>query len=283
MPLTHIICPDNERVTVAECFAGCRIASQFPCGRCCPLPLLQGMFGREREIKPGIYSTTTLIAPTRATYLRRVMDYAESAEDAIWRTWGSAVHSILENDASDHLAEVRLGEETDADSGGGQLDLYDGTTGTLMDLKVTGSYKVEKILKAGALASGEALDWAIQTNRYRQKLERAGFPVASMVMILVLRDWSYIQRKKGIQKIVQVRVNRISDRWLDRYFEMKRQALDAAHATGTCQPCRAREIWGGNRCRGYCPTVDACKAMCEARGEPHPTFGWISSPAEEVA
>jgi hypothetical protein len=281
--LTHVTCPDGVSIPIKECFAGCRLASQFPIGRCAPLPLLQGMFAHEREIKPGIYSTTTLIAPTRATYLRRVGPYAESAEDALWRTWGTAVHHILEDDASEHLAEVRLGEETDADSGGGQLDLYDATTGTLMDLKVTGSFKVEKILKAGALASGEALDWAIQVNRYRQKLEREGFTVNAMVLVLVLRDWCYIQRKKGLPKIQQVRVNKISDRWLDRYFQLKRDALDAAHRDGTCPPCRKREIWGGNRCRGYCPVVEACKAMCEARGEPHPAFGWISSPAEEVA
>lgn len=277
MPLVRITCPDGESVPISECFEGCRIAAQFPCGRCAPLPVLKAMFGRERPVKPGRYSTTTLIAPTRITYLRHVNAYAESAEDAMWRTWGTAVHHLLETDASEHLAEVRLGEDTDADAGGGQLDLYDGTTEILMDMKVTGSFKVEKILKAGALASGEALDWAIQVNRYRQKLEATGLPVRGMVMILVLRDWCYVQRKKGIPKIVQVRVNRISDSWLDRYFEHKRAALDAAHETGTCPPCRKREIWGGNRCKGYCPVVAACRAMCEARNEPHPAFGWISS------
>lgn len=274
MPLTCVRCPDGVEFPVAECFAGCRLASQFPIGRCVPLPMLRSMFGRERPVVPGEYSTTTLTGPTRQAYLRRVVPYAESAEDAMWRTWGSAVHAILETDADQHLAEVRLKEAGDADAGGGQFDLYDGSAEVLMDLKATGSYKVEKLLKAGGMATGEAMDWAIQLNRYRQKLERAGYPVRGLAMVLVLRDWNYQQRKKGIPKVVQVRVNRISDHWLDRYFAAKARALDEAHATGTCPPCPWRDLWNGNRCRGYCPVSEACKAMSEARNERHPVFGW---------
>ncbi len=282
--LTHIKCPDGVEVTQEECFARCRMRDQYLIGRCYPLPLLVSMFAKPRPIVPSRYSTTELTGPTRLAYLKRTTAYSESPDDALWRTWGTAVHSILEQEGLDgHLAEIRLHEEGDADSGGGQFDLYDAQDPecpVLNDWKVWGSFKVEKILKAESFAMGEALDTAIQVNRYRQKLERAGFPVKVQAVTAILRDWNYLQRKKGIPKVVQLPVGRISDRWLDRYFEAKRRALQEAEATGYAKPCPARDRWGGRRCRDYCPVRDECVAMSEGAGERHPVFGWPSEVEE---
>jgi len=279
--LTHIICPDGVVVKTAECFAGCRVPDQFPGRRCLPLPVLTMMFGRERKIVPGRYSTTELLNPTRLAYLRRTTEYEESPDDAWFRTYGTAVHAMLEGEADNHLAEVRLHEEGDADSGGGQFDLYDGTTKTLFDLKVTGTYKGKKILKAGSFARAESMSWAIQLNRYRQKLERAGFEVERMVLQMFFRDWGFRERKAGFPKFAQATVKRISDHWLDRYYRMKADALTKAHETGYAPVCKARDIWGGRRCKGYCPVSAACREMSEEHGEYHPAFGWPSVRTEE--
>jgi hypothetical protein len=263
-----IRCPDGQTIPVRECFKRCRIPHAFPMGRCAPLPLLDAMFGRNRKIRPGVYSTTELLKPTRAAYLSRVVPSIEDVFSPLWRTWGTAVHSILDHDFDGHLTEERLHQAGDADTGGGQIDQYDAETEVLADWKVTGAYKVKLILKQGVWLA--ARDWAIQTNRYAQKLERLGFPVRRIVVFAILRDHGFRERKEGIPPAVQIEVGRISGRWLDRYFEAKRRALDEAHATGYAPPCKAREIWGGRRCKSYCPEVDACRAMCIAHGEDHP-------------
>lgn len=275
MPQTHIICPDNHREPLEACMQSCRLASQYPCGRCTPKPLLVAMFGKPRAIVPGHYSTTTLTAPTRLSYLLRTTDYAESPEDAYFRVYGTAIHSVLGDDIDGHLNEVRLSEEGDADLAGGQFDDYNGDLEILSDLKVVGAYAVEKVMKAGSVTSGEKLEWALQINRYRQKLERVGLGVKGMAIAMVVRDYNYQHRRKGWGHLLQIRVNRISDRWLDRYFRAKQQRLDSAHETGYCPPCKPDERWGGNRCRSYCPVVDACRDMSERANEPHPVFGWI--------
>ena len=268
MPATKFICPDGQRVDIADCLRSCPNQQ-----RCMFLPTLRAV-ANSLERKLSDPTVTELIAGTRETFLKKTTAYA--VEPA------SVLHT-----QGDILSEERLKDEITS----GQFDLFgkilDADDGVLGDLKVTSSFKLMKVLgiykvkvdtgevfKSG-LKKGQSkfktelrfdgvrdlLDWAIQLNAYRMLLEHVGFNVSRMYIQAICRDSGLrIAAERGITKPVYIiPINKISDHWLTRYFRHKAKILREAIATKTLPPiCSVRERWNNRKCIGYCAARENC-------------------------
>lgn len=282
MPATKFICPNGQRIDIADCLCSCPNNQ-----RCMFLPTLRAVANSlDRKIsKPTV---TELIAGTRETFLKKTTDYAVEPASVLYALHGQAVHSINERHTQGEiLSEERLKDDITS----GQFDLFgkilDADDGVLGDLKVTSSFKLMKALgiykakvntgevyKTGAKKGlpkfktelrfdgvRDLLDWAIQLNYYRMLLERAGFKISRMYIQALCRDSGLrIAAERGIDKPVYIiAINKISDHWLTRYFQHKAKLLREAIATNTLpQICSVRERWNDRKCLGYCAARENC-------------------------
>ena len=282
MPATKFICPSGERIRIVECLCSCPEGQ-----RCMFLPTLRAVANSlVRNISEP--TVTELISGTRETYLKKTSAYAVEPASVLYALQGQAIHSINElNTQGEILSEERLKDEITS----GQFDLYgkilDKDEGVLGDLKVTSSYKLMRVLgiykvkvdtgevyKSG-LKKGQPkfrsefrydgvrdlLDWAIQLNYYRMLLEQAGFKVSRMVIQALCRDSGLrIAAERGIDKPVYIiPINKISDRWLTRYFQHKAKLLREAMEKKILPPvCSFRERWGNRKCQDYCAARENC-------------------------
>ena len=282
MPATKFICLDGKRIDITDCLSSCPNQQ-----RCMFLPTLRAVANSlNRNISEP--TVTELIAGVRETYLKKTSAYAVEPSSVLYALQGQALHSI--NEQQTHgaiLSEERLKDDITS----GQFDLFgkilDGDDGVLGDLKVTSSFKLMKALgiykvkidtgevyKSG-LKKGQPkfktelrfdgvrdlLDWAIQLNYYRLLLERAGFKISRMYIQAICRDASLrIATERGIDKPVYIiPINKISDHWLQLYFQHKAKALRDAINSNTLPPvCSFRERWGNRKCLGYCAARENC-------------------------
>lgn len=282
MPATTFICPDGQRVPINQCLMQC------PQGkRCMFLPTLRAI---AKSLNRGIKepTVTELIAGVRETYLKRTTEYAVNPQDVLYALHGQAVHTINEGFTDgDMLSEVRLSDMLTS----GKFDLYgnilNNSDGVLGDLKVTSSYKLMKALgiykervptgevyKTGSRkgqpkyrnelrynGAHHVLDWAIQLNYYRILLEQEGFPVHEMYIQAMCRDNNLrIAAERGItQSIYIIPINRISDRWILRYFHRKAEIFHECMKEQKLPPiCSQKERWNDRKCEGYCDARANC-------------------------
>ena len=280
MPATKFICPDGQRVGIADCLHDCP-------KRCMFLPTLRAVV-KSLDRKFSEPTVTELIAGTRETYLKKTTDYAVDPASVLYALHGQAVHSINERHTQGNiLSEERLKDDITS----GQFDLFgkiiDADDGVLGDLKVTSSFKLMKALgiykakidtgevyKSG-LKKGlpkfktelrfdgvrDLLDWAIQLNAYRMLLERAGFKVNRMFIQALCRDLGLrIAAERGITKSVYIiPINKISDHWIQLYFQHKAKVLREAISSNILPPvCSVRERWNDRKCLGYCAARENC-------------------------
>lgn len=282
MPAIKFICPDGQNVPIAECLRGCPKVK-----RCMFLPTLRAV-AKTLDRKIAEPTVTELIAGTREIYLKRTSDYAVEPTSILYALQGQAIHTINEEHTQGSiLSEERLKDEITS----GQFDLFgkilDEDEGVLGDLKVTSSFKIMKALSIykEKVATGEfyksglkkglpkfrteirydgvrdILDWSIQLNYYRMLLERTGFKVNRMFIQVLCRDFNLrIANERGINKPVYIiPINKISDSWLNRYFQHKAKVLRDAICSNTLPPvCSFRERWGDRKCLGYCAARVNC-------------------------
>lgn len=282
MPATKFICPNGQRIRITDCLSSCPNSQ-----RCMFLPTLRAVANSlDRKISEP--TVTELIAGVRETYLKKTSAYAVEPASVLYALQGQAIHSINElNTQGDILSEERLKDNITS----GQFDLFgkilDADDGVLGDLKITSSFKLMKALgiykvkvdtgeiyKSG-LKKGQPkfrtelrydgvhdlLDWAIQLNAYRMLLESTGFSVNRMVIQALCRDSGLrIASERGIDKSVYIiPINKISDRWLSRYFQHKAKLLRNAIESKILPPiCSFRERWGNRKCLGYCSARENC-------------------------
>ena len=282
MPATKFICPNGQRIRIADCLRECPNKQ-----RCMFLPTLRAVANSlVRNIAEP--TVTELICGIRETYLKKTSAYAVDPASILYALQGQAIHSINEvNTQGSILSEERLKDDITS----GQFDLFgkilDANDGVLGDLKITSSFKLMKALgiykvkvdtgeiyKSG-LKKGQPkfktelrydgvrdlLDWAIQLNYYRMLLENAGFKVSKMYIQAICRDASLrIAQERGIDKTVYIiPINKISDHWLNRYFQHKAKILQDAIKSNTLPPvCSFRERWDNRKCLSYCVARENC-------------------------
>ena len=224
MPATKFICPNGQRIRIADCLCSCPNNQ-----RCMFLPTLRAVADSlNRNIAEP--TVTELISGVRETYLKKTSSYAVEPASILYALQGQAIHSINEQQTyGSILSEERLKDDITS----GQFDLFgkilDADEGVLGDLKITSSFKLMKALgiykvkvdtgevyKSG-LKKGQPkfktelrydgvrdlLDWSIQLNYYRLLLERAGFKISRMYIQAICRDASLrIAAERGIDKTV---------------------------------------------------------------------------------
>lgn len=293
MPATHFNCKKGL-VPFQECINNCQER--------CMLPRTLRLISRQRKWD-GKPSTTQLLQGTREAFLKIVTEYAINPDDRAFATHGTLTHAKLDKYTGDNeLAEERLHDMISSGQFDNYYleDNQDIKTAVLADTKTSGSFKVAKALGIGVVKKDvpvtdeegnpvryktgkkkgqvktkqeteikdgfrkDRLDWAIQLNDYRMKIEAAGFPVNKIQIEALVRDGgTYIAKSRGIENnIYLIPINRISDHWIKKYFEMKWNALKHALETGEIPPkCSKRETWGGRKCDGYCDVADKCQAI----------------------
>ncbi len=108
----------------------------------------------------------------------------EDCSDGLWRLLGTSVHYILESGTPDDaLGEERLNITIGDTTISGKSDLYHNEG--IEDWKVTSVF---------SFLLGVKQDWIAQLNVYKWLWEKNGFPVKSLKINAILRDW---QRSKA--------------------------------------------------------------------------------------
>ena len=294
MTATKFICPNNDQVLISQCLERCP-----HCVRCMAKPTLNAVANSVKDRKLGkSFSVTELISGTREIFLKKTADYAIKPNDQLFALHGTAIHSVSEaNSDSRVLTEFRLSDDLCS----GQIDAYGDLLGNgkriLLDYKCTSSYKAMRALglykvdvptgetyKTGAKKGQpktrkewrsdgvrHLLEWAIQVNYYRYLLEQHSFPVDEMYIQIYVRDYSVrMASERNIDRpIYLLKINKISDHWLRKYFKAKKNRLEEALKTGVVPDfCSTRENWNGRKCESYCDVYEQCKHIHEAKEEP---------------
>lgn len=282
MGARRFICPDGRCIPIGECLESCPHKI-----RCMGKPTLISLARSCRDRGLGRFSVTELIRGTRETFLLKTMDYDINPQSLLFAAHGTAIHKMNEENSSGIISELRLNNEIAT----GQIDAYGDVLGTgeniLLDYKVTSRFKARKALgiysvevptgevfKTG-LRKGQpkyrkelrkdgvkdVFEWALQTNFYRMLLEEHGYKVEAMYIQMYVRDYSAsITSDYDVRGPVHlVRINRISDWWIRRWFKAKLNRLEKALKYNEMPPpCNKRESWHGNKCQGYCNVAAFC-------------------------
>lgn len=133
--------------------------------------------------KEGRFSVTELVKPPQMRVLesRYASEISVDVSDGLWRLLGQAVHYVLEHgDHVNSLSEERLGITVNGVKVTGRIDLYSGTEKKVIDYKITSVW---------SFMFGSKPEWEAQLNLYRLLYEEAGFPVRSLEIHAILRDW----------------------------------------------------------------------------------------------
>ena len=285
MPIKGFIYPDGEKIGVDKVISGDVDVEKMGIA----LPSLIHMTQeRDPNRKP---STTELINGTCQAYLERTTDYYISPQNSAFSLAGTLHHEKLENSAE---VLSRLHSELPLEHLGitGVIDLYDEKTRTIIDYKLTGSYKVAQCLgikfryvdhptekykrnsKWGKKGSPKRMkqfyidknavdfgDWAWQLNFYRFLLEKNNYPVDKMLMQLTVRDGGVqIARERGLDRnIYLLEVPKIHNEHLINKFTSKKESLEHALSTGDMpEMCSEEERWNGVKCERYCSVSESC-------------------------
>jgi hypothetical protein len=285
VPLKHFICPDNEKIEVADCLkeGGCRMGT-----RCATRSYLK-LVSRER-VWSGRPSTTQLIQGTMCAFLKLTKEYAVSPDSRAFMIHGTKGHSNLEaaEDEYSILEEAFNDDATEITGIADVLEIENGKT-ILTDYKTSGSFKVAKALgfyvedeptgevwksgkKKGEQKTRKVLkrdaskedryEWELQLNRYRMEYEKRGFTPDFLRIQCVVRDGNtYIARSRGVfRNIYYFNIGFMPDADVTAYFTKKKAALEAALRDGFCrETCTAKENWDGLKCQNYCEVAEFCK------------------------
>lgn len=149
------------------------------------------------EYKPNRYSVTEVLGGTCEAVLKRrhAGEATEDVSDRLWAVLGSAVHKVLESaqSAPEQHQEQWLCVPIDVDGEryelSGIFDLYDESTGTVTDWKVTSVWQV---------TFGDYEKWRRQVLFYCWMLRKKGHDARAGEIVAMLRDHS--QRKARTER-----------------------------------------------------------------------------------
>ena len=273
-------CPDGATVKFGAC-TSCN-------HRCMSLPAL---LSAEKSTHHwfGKPSVTTLLKPTRMTYLEMTTDYYIDPLGGIAAMIGTVSHKAFEDHSPDGwMAEHRMTDDITS----GCFDAYDKTTHTLWDWKF---FNVQKIARCLGMVSSwerrvitrgkfkgdtrselvwkpggvrDVMDIAKQLSYYRYMMENEGLPVDAInVNMFVRASVNAESRKMGIDKPAYiVPIHPISKHWIRRYFKAKYDMLmDALDNHRLPPPCKKKERWSNGksypnrRCADWCSVNENCE------------------------
>lgn len=145
--------------------------------------------GKKNDL--SVISATTLISPPKIRLLkiRHDDEIEEDAMDNVWRLLGNAVHHVVSNvSEKDRFIEERVNVEILGKTISAQPDIYDATTKSIDDYKVTSAWSL-------CYSPDGKKEWEQQLNIYAYLFSSIGFSVERINIVAILRDWS--EKKTG--------------------------------------------------------------------------------------
>lgn len=259
MPLTRFTCRrDGAERPVEYCLKDCP-------ARCHPLPVLAALYN-DRASGPGVYHVTEILNPPQQVYMMRHLDYSVEPEQNAYTALGQAYHLLMERGA-ERLLDFGVedtaileqsfrtkivtpeGEATLA----GTYDRYEPDTKTLWDYKTEKVYSVKKML-AGEL---DGIKHVYQLNIYRVYAR----PEAEHLKISAFcKDHGYRDKVAGLQAIhSDIELPILDPGFVRELVIAKVTALLRYEKHPEELPlCEEEDLWGGKRCREYCPVLSYC-------------------------
>lgn len=142
----------------------------------------------ERHNEKGCYSATTILHGACETILQeRHYDEIEvDASDSVWAVFGSAVHSIFENQNTGTIKEAFYSVPVSHSKVTGRVDSYDPQTQTLHDFKSCSTWKV---------IYQDFDDWYKQGMIYAWLMKKNGVEVKRCEFIALMKDHSKSKAK----------------------------------------------------------------------------------------
>lgn len=137
----------------------------------------------DRHNKKGEYSATTLLkgACEQVLTSRHFDEIEVDVSDSIWAVFGSAVHSIFENQKDETFKEERFEVPVSNSKVTGRVDSYDLKNEILVDWKTASVWKVQ---------FKDFSDWKKQGLIYAWLLKKNGLNVKKCRFIALLKDHS---------------------------------------------------------------------------------------------
>lgn len=287
IPYVTFKCVDGQQIPIKDCLKECRLKDTLEAGRCLSKRTLIAM-SQQREWT-GIPSTTQLLRGTREAYLTIKKEFSVDPQSMMFAIHGTNVHEKLDEFTPEGcMGEERLYDENSS----GSFDFYDPEDGgVLYDTKTYGSFQAAKVMGItdkyipdGVYKSGDKkgqvkwkkirvqgrkkrFDLAVQLNDYRMKLESKGHIVGRLVCEILVKDGGlFVALNRGIDftgKLIVV--NKISDRWVNRYMAKKSRDLINAINNDEMPPiCKPRERWYdgkkgvSTKCQRFCNVAEFC-------------------------
>jgi len=137
----------------------------------------------ERHNEAGCISATTLIQGLKQTILmdRHWSELEDDVSDRLWAIWGTAVHSLLEQEGENEFTELDMDHAVGNTTVTGRIDNYDMKKGVICDYKTASVYKIK---------FNDFSDWKKQGLIYAWLLSKNGFSVNKCRFIALLKDHS---------------------------------------------------------------------------------------------
>ena len=138
--------------------------------------------------KQGCYSATTLLHGVREILLtqRHWNEIEQDVSDMVWTIFGTAVHSIMENQKDNSFHEERFEIPVSNSKLTGQIDCYDLENAEIVDWKTASSWK---------MIYHDFDDWKKQGLIYAYLLSKNNLPVNHCRFISFLKDFSKTKAK----------------------------------------------------------------------------------------
>lgn len=142
----------------------------------------------ERHNAPGCYSATTLNKGAKEIVLtdRHYDEIEIDAADNVWAVWGTAVHSIFENEKDDNFHEESFKVAVGNSYVTGKVDSYDMTNAIIYDWKTASTWKIQ---------FNDFTDWHAQGMTYAWLLTKSGLEVKKCRFVALLKDHSKSKAK----------------------------------------------------------------------------------------
>lgn len=142
-----------------------------------------------RHNAPGTLSATTLLKGDKeiVLYDRHFDELTQDAAELVWATFGTAVHSIMENQNDDAFKEEAFEVPVGNWKVTGRVDRYDMEHEILEDWKTASVWKV---------IYGDFSEWKAQGLTYAWLMKQSGLNVKRCRFIALLKDHSKTEAKR---------------------------------------------------------------------------------------